>query len=55
MTSEQFGQIALQMLAQAQIPGDALDVAVQFREIAKALEEGRAEITVDEHVPVGGK
>lgn len=45
MTSAQFGQLALQMLAQAQIPGEALDVAMQFREMAKALAEGKTEIT----------
>jgi hypothetical protein len=42
MNGQTFGQLALQLLQQAHIPGDALDAAMQFREIAKALSEGRA-------------
>lgn len=45
MTPEQFGQLALQLLSSAQIPGDALDTAIAFRETAKALTEGRMTIT----------
>lgn len=42
MDSKTFGQLALQLLQQAQIPGDALDAAWKFREVAKALADGRA-------------
>ena len=42
MDSKTFGQLALQLLQQASIPGEALDAAMQFREIAKAIAEGRA-------------
>lgn len=44
MTSEQFGNLALQMLAQSQIPGDALDTALQFRAMAEALSRGEAAV-----------
>lgn len=41
MTPQQFGQLALQLLAAAQIPGEALDAAMQFRGIAQDLASGR--------------
>ena len=43
--SQTFGQLALQLLQQASIPGAALDAAVEFRAVAKALAEGAAAIT----------
>lgn len=43
MTSKEFGELALQLLASATIPGQALDAAMAFREAAKALAEGRTE------------
>ena len=51
MTSQQFGQLALQLLSASQIPGEALDTALAFRETAKALTEGRmtlAEVPADQ-------
>lgn len=47
MTPAAFGQIALQLLAQASIPGAQIDAAVAFRDIADALAEGRATIVPD--------
>ena len=41
MDSKTFGQLALQLLQQSQIPGEALDAAVLFRNAAKALAEGQ--------------
>jgi Trp operon repressor len=45
MTPQQFGQLAAQLLASAQIPGEALDQAMAFRAIASDLATGKATIT----------
>ena len=45
MTTQQFGQLALQLLAAAQIPGDALETALEFKSWAADLAQGRATIT----------
>lgn len=45
MDSKQFGQLALEMLAQVNIPGSALDAALAFRNLAAALANGRAVIS----------
>ena len=45
MTPQQFGQLALQLLAAAQIPGDALETALAFKAQATELAQGRASIT----------
>lgn len=42
MTPQQFGQLALQLLAAAQIPGEALDQAIAFRDLAQDLASGLA-------------
>ena len=47
MTPQQFGQLALQLLAAAQIPGEALDAAMQFKTTAKALADGQMAFVVD--------
>lgn len=44
MTPQQFGQLALQLLAAAQIPGEALDAAMQFRGVAQGLALGKLSI-----------
>lgn len=44
MTSEQFGQLALQLLAMAQIPGAQIDAAMAFRDMARNLADGQAEV-----------
>lgn len=44
MDDKHFGALALQLLEQAHIPGSAIDTAVQFREIARNLAEGLAEV-----------
>ena len=41
MTPQQFGQLALQLLAAAQIPGDALETALAFKASATELAQGR--------------
>lgn len=41
MTPQQFGQLALQLLAAAQIPGDALETALEFKALATDLVQGR--------------
>jgi hypothetical protein len=41
MTSEQFGQLALQLLQQASIPGQSIDIALAFRDLAKEMAAGR--------------
>lgn len=41
MTPETFGAMALELFNSATIPTAAIDTAMQFREIAKALAEGR--------------
>lgn len=45
MDSKQFGQLALEMLAQVNIPGNALDAALAFRAMAADLADGRAVIS----------
>lgn len=40
MTSEQFGDMALQMLDAVNITGAQLDVAIAFREIARKVAAG---------------
>ena len=45
MTSQQFGQLALQLLSSAQIPGEALETALAFKALATDLVQGRATIT----------
>lgn len=44
LTPEQFGQLALQMLATAQIPGAQLETALAFRDLARSLADGQSEI-----------
>lgn len=41
MNPQDFGTLALQLLEAANIPGKALDQAVAFREVARAMAEGR--------------
>ena len=41
MDGKQFGALALQLIEQSQVPGNALDTAVAFRGMARALAEGR--------------
>lgn len=48
MTSEQFGQLALQLLAASQIPGAQIDAAVAFRDLARSLADGQAEVVTKE-------
>jgi len=48
MTPQQFGQLALQLLAAAQIPGDALETALAFKAAATDLAQGRATITPEQ-------
>lgn len=50
MTPQQFGQLALQILAAAQIPGEALETALAFKSMATDLVQGR--LTISEPVPV---
>lgn len=44
MTSEQFGQLAMQLLAAAQIPGAQLETALAFRDMAARLADGTTQI-----------
>lgn len=44
MDSTTFGALALQLLGAAQVPGSALDQAIQFRDLAAALADGRLTI-----------
>ncbi len=46
MTSEQFGQWALQLVRQAQIPFDGIPAALEFARMAEALAKG--DLTVKE-------
>lgn len=48
MTSEQFGQLALQLLNASQIPGGALEQALSFRDMAKGLATGELSISKPE-------
>lgn len=47
MDSKTFGQLALQLLQQASVPGEALEAALAFKNLAKALAEDRAKISED--------
>ena len=47
MTSQQFGQLALQLPA-AQIHGDALETALAFKAAATELAQGRMTLTPTE-------
>lgn len=40
MDPRTFGQTALQLLAVSNIPGNAIDAALQFRDLATRLAEG---------------
>lgn len=53
MTSEQFGQLALQLLAAAQIPGAQLETAMAFRDMARSLADGQSEIVAKKQKPKG--
>ena len=48
MTPQQFGQLALQLLAAAQIPGEALETAMAFKAQATDLAQGRMTLTPTE-------
>jgi hypothetical protein len=49
MESKQFGAIALQLFDASQVPGNALDTALEFRRAAQAMANG--EVTLTEVVP----
>lgn len=54
MTPQQFGQLALQLLSAAQIPGEALDAAMQFKATAQMLAGGQITFAADAQAePVG--
>ncbi len=44
MTPEQFGQWALQLVRQAQIPFDGIPAALEFARMAEALAKGEVVI-----------
>lgn len=44
MTSQDFGTLALQLLAAAQIPGNSLELAMAFKAAAQSLADGNATI-----------
>ena len=45
MDSKTFGQVAQTLLNASQIPGEQLDAAFAFREIARALADGSVILT----------
>ena len=54
MTPQQFGQLALELLKAAQIPGEALETAIAFKQIASDLVAGKVTIETCEGDGNGG-